>query len=299
MLRTLCIALWLLFPHQLIDRSALHVRDPFILHDPVSGSYYLYANSRPHFKVYKSDDLRQWKDMGYCFTAAPDFWGKRDFWAPDVYHYRGRYYLFATFGNDTIQRGTSILVADRPTGPFEPLENRPVTPEKWMCLDGSLYVDDQQQPWIIYSREWLQVKQGQVLAQRLSPDLRRTAGAPQLLFTADKAAWTGTVSSGGVTGYVTDAPFIYKAHNGELLMLWSSFTKEGKYAIGLARSANGRITGPWSLDVAPLNNDDGGHAMLFESAGKLMISYHAPNSKTERPVIYPVQERKGRLSIVR
>ena len=47
-----------------------------------------------------------------------------------------------------------------------------------------------------------------------------------------------------------------------------------------------------------LNNDDGGHAMLFKSAGKLMISYHAPNSKTERPVIYPVRERQGRLRIL-
>lgn len=280
-----------------IDRAALHVRDPFILHDPVTKSYYLYANNRPHFKVYKSTDLQHWKDLGYCFTAAPGFWGKRDFWAPDVYHYRGRYYLFATFGNDTIRRGTSILVADHAAGPFKPLENRPVTPENWMCLDGSLYVDDQQQPWIIYSREWLEVKNGEVLAQRLSPDLRRTTGRPQLLFTADKAPWTGPIKNDTTSGYVTDAPFIYKARNGQLLMLWSSFTKQGRYAIGIARSASGRITGPWVLDEAPLNNDDGGHAMLFTASGGLYISYHAPNSKKERLVIYRVQEQNGRLTI--
>lgn len=37
--------------------------------------------------------------------------------------------------------------------------------------------------------------------------------------------------------------------------------------------------------------------MLFTASGGLHISYHAPNSKKERPVIYRVQEQNGRLTI--
>ena len=45
------------------------------------------------------------------FIAKSDFWGQQDFWAPDVYEYEGRYYLFTTFSNAGVKRGTSILVS--------------------------------------------------------------------------------------------------------------------------------------------------------------------------------------------
>jgi arabinan endo-1,5-alpha-L-arabinosidase len=142
------------------------------------------------------------------------------------------------------------------------------------------------------------VNDGQVVAQQLSPDLKTTVGEPQVLFTGSSAPWAGTITANGVTGYVTDAPFIYKARNGELLMLWSSFAKNGKYAIGLARSESGTLQGPWKQDAQPLNSDDGGHAMLFtDLEGKLRISYHAPNSGGEKPVIFEVVEDNGKLSL--
>lgn len=37
-------------------------------------------------------------------------------------------------------RGTQILRADKPEGPFVPLSDGPVTPADWECLDGTLYV---------------------------------------------------------------------------------------------------------------------------------------------------------------
>src|SRR5690606_14164349 len=111
-----------------------------------------------------------------------------------------------------------------------------VTPADWMALDGTLYIDGEDNPWIIYCHEWLEIKDGEIVAQRLSEDLKTTVGEPQVLFTGNSAPWTGTITAGSITGYVTDAPFPYKAKNGELLMLWSSFTKAGKYAIGVARS---------------------------------------------------------------
>lgn len=44
-------------------------------------------------------------------------------------------------------------------------------------------------------------------------------------------------------------------------MLWSSFHK-GEYAIGLARSESGRITGPWTHRAEPVLVG-GGHPSLF------------------------------------
>ena len=66
------------------------------------------------------------------------FWGKTDFWAPDLYYYEGKYYMFATFSGADEVRGASVLVSDKPEGPFIPLVNRPVTPNGWQALDAAL-----------------------------------------------------------------------------------------------------------------------------------------------------------------
>ena len=283
-----------------VEYSKLRVRDPFILADKKSKTYYLAVNNNPSFKLYSSKDLNIWKDEGNCFTADTSFWGKADFWAPDLIEYKGKYYIWATFSGSNGKRGTSILVSNKPAGPFSPLVNESLTPPTWMALDGTLFIDKNKKPWIIYCHEWLEVGDGEVVAQQLSADLRKTLGEPLVLFKGSGGPWTGPIKGGGKSGYVTDAPFIYKAKDGELLMLWSSFTKAGKYAIGVARSLTGSVTGPWKQDQQPLNDDDGGHAMIFKDfEGDLKISYHAPNSKSERPVIYSIKDEMGKLTILK
>lgn len=282
-----------------IQVTDMRIRDPFIFADQETKTYYLHANDNKSFRVYKSKDLVNWMSVGKSFVPEADFWGKQDFWAPDFYHYQGQYYLFATFSSDTRKRGTSILVSDSPSGPFEPLVNQAVTPGNNMCLDGALFIDHSNQPWIIYCREWLEAVDGEVVALQLSNDLRQAVGEPVVLFKATDAPWVGAISAHGVTGYVTDAPFIYRLANGELLMLWSSFNKEGKYSIGVARSENGSVTGPWEQAAAPIYSDDGGHAMLFtDFDGRLMISYHAPNNQNVRVRIQEISISNGSVVIV-
>ena len=204
-----------------IPISSLRLRDPFILVDKQTSMYYLHFNNNLKIRVYKSKDLSTWKDEGYSFIAKSDFWGQQDFWAPDVYEYEGRYYLFTTFSNTGVKRGTSILVSDSPKGPFTPLVNKAITPSGWMCLDGSLYIDKEGNPWLLFCREWLEAVDGEIYAQRLAKDLKTTEGDPYLLFKASEAPWVGSITSSGVTGNVTDAPFIHRLDDGKLIMLWS------------------------------------------------------------------------------
>ena len=268
-----------------LNRKDIHIRDPFIHVDRENKKYYMYANDNPRIKVYESENLEQWADLGAAFTATPDFWGINDFWAPDMYAYKGKYYLFVTFSGTVAKRGTSVLISDSPKGPFTPLENRSLTPDNWMCLDGALYVDDNNVPWILYCHEWLEVGDGEIVIQKLSPDLRTTDGEPFVLFQASEAPWVRSICSDKKC-YVTDAPFIHKLENGVLVMLWSSNRKDGKYTIGQAVSESRNVLGPWVQLPSTLNDDDGGHAMLFRDLqGKLKISYHAPNSYTERCII--------------
>ncbi|WP_420869776.1 family 43 glycosylhydrolase [Cohnella ginsengisoli] len=116
------------------------------------------------------------RDRSRRSGRRPGSGGTENFWAPEVHRWRGMYYMFASFKAPGRRRATQILAADGPLGPFRPLSDRPATPPDWECLDGTLYVDRQGEPWIVFCREWLQVTDGEMYALRLSADLAETAG---------------------------------------------------------------------------------------------------------------------------
>ena len=97
--------------------------------------------------------------------------------------------MFATFAADKRYRGTQILVADKPEGPYAPLTDGPITPPNWQCLDGTLYVDPDGAPWIVFCREWMQIHNGAMYAMQLSADLMEAVAPPVFLFNASEAPW--------------------------------------------------------------------------------------------------------------
>jgi arabinan endo-1,5-alpha-L-arabinosidase len=286
----------------MLKREQIRIRDPFILPIQDDGLYYMYGSTDLNtwggpgtgFDVYSSKDLDNWEGPFEAFRPEPDFWADRNFWAPEVYAYNDRYYMFASFKSEDRCRGTQVLVAEHPLGPFRTLTDKPVTPEDWECLDGTLYVDADNKPWMVFCHEWIQVQDGKMCAIPLTDDLREAAGEPILLFTASQAPWSAAGKDS--SNYVTDGPYLYHTENGELHMLWSSGSKTG-YAIGSARSESGTIEGPWLQDETPLFAEDGGHGMLFRTfEGQLMLSIHAPNKLTEeRAVFIPMTTKDGRL----
>ncbi|NLI64558.1 MAG: family 43 glycosylhydrolase [Bacteroidales bacterium] len=279
--------------------DTIKIRDPFIFVDEKTETYYLHFNpyTYKNLQCFSSKDMIHWKDEGYSFTAPDDFWGVKDYWAPDEYEYNGKYYLLVTFSNKEGKRGTFALVSDEPHRNFKPVKNSPLTPENMMALDAALWVDDEGQPWILYCHEWLQVTDGRVVAQKVTKDLKDTVGEPITLFSASQAPWTKPINKDGA--HITDAPFLYKASNGELLMIWSGTSRNGHYGIGIARSTTGKIEGPWVHDEETINDFDGGHAMIFKDLdGVLRIAFHSPNSGgKERAVIYRLNDDNGQLSL--
>ena len=146
--------------------NEINIRDPFVL--PVGGKYYMYGTRGSKifgyaigFDVFVSEDLENWSEPHSVFEASADFWADRNFWAPEVHAYRGKYYMFASFKAENACRGTQILAADTPMGPFVPLTKEPVTPRDWECLDGTLYVSPEGKPYMVFCHEWVQVKDGE------------------------------------------------------------------------------------------------------------------------------------------
>lgn len=293
-------------PPTLKTLDEIQIRDPFILPVKEEGVYYLYGTGRPlgerGFDAYKSEDLKHWEGPFPVFRPSTSYWGQRDFWAPEVHFYQGRYYLFGTFSpKGEGPRGTAVLVADHPEGPFMPHSEGPVTPQDWYALDGTLFVDDEGQPWMVFCHEWVQIGDGAMCAVRLSQELSRPVGTPVTLFHASKAPWVRELGAKDKKGHITDGPWIHKNTDDSLLMLWSSFGEGGNYMTATARSASGSITGPWTLSEKPIFEQDGGHPMLFETFdGILMLTLHHPNSgRRERAQLFVVTVAEEEIHIER
>jgi beta-xylosidase len=297
------------------------VHDPFIVAHEPSRTYYLYTSNVPRMSgaegrgtmVYKSKDLKHWEKAKQVFSVPPTAFAREGAWAPEVHEYKGHWYLFTTLHNTdktiaeppaawqrTYVRGTIAAVSDSPDGPFKMLdENAAVTRPDFMALDGTLHVDPQGKPWMVYAHEWLQKVDGTMEAVPLKPDLSATDGLPIHLFKASDAPWLNAAIKPDTSPltYVTDGPQLYRTREGRLLMLWSSY-ENGSYVQTVARSKSGELAGPWE-QLDPLVKNDSGHGMLFRTfEGQLMMVLHRP-FKNARAKIYEMADRGDRLEIVK
>ncbi|HKU03177.1 MAG TPA: glycoside hydrolase family 43 protein [Arthrobacter sp.] len=294
---------------QRLRLDEIRMRDPFIL-EAAPGEFVLFGTSDGNvwggpatgFDCYTSSDLEHWEGPIAAFRPPPGFWADTQFWAPEVYALDGRFFMLATLATSTgtRPRGVSVLVADSSTGPFRPWSDGPVTPANQPCLDGTLHVDDDGTRWLVYSRGTegtagaAGIRDGEMHAVRLAADLRTAVDEPVLLFRASSASWVrplrfpeGLEPPEGLNlardPLFTDGPFLIRA-GGTLLMLWSSHGEAG-YAMGIAESASGTVTGPWIQHPEPLWSRDGGHGMVLRtSGGRDYLCFHWPNSTPDERV---------------
>ena len=141
------------------------------------------------------------------FTAPEGFDGNGCFWAPECHYHNGNFYLFATYlSRSSTRRGVSVFRSQSPLGPFEELSGGHVTPFDWDSIDGTLYIDGDGQPWMVFVHEWTSTADntGTMAAAKMKrPDgfceepvelLRPTT--PSILTGADGPFYTGQITAG-------------------------------------------------------------------------------------------------------
>src|SRR5262245_19132262 len=89
-----------------VERAHVRIRDPFVLPDPATQTYYVYGTTtsgifdggveRKAVMVFKTTDLEHWEDPVPVWEVPMDHWGRETVWAPEVHPYGGKYYLFVT-----------------------------------------------------------------------------------------------------------------------------------------------------------------------------------------------------------
>ena len=313
------------------------LHDPYILADQATRTYYLYTQNVASLSgssgggtmVYRSKNLVNWSDPTKVYAIETDGWARQQngAWAPEVHLYNGRYYLFTTIHNsqqviatastqgqacgncgqvwqNQTYRATVIAVADSPMGPFTQLDKtKPVTPRNFMTLDGTLYMEDGK-PWMVYAHEWIQKIDGTMEAIPLTNDLTAAAGDPIYLFKASDAPWYDTESTPNtdqMPPYVTDGPELYKARDGALIMLWTSYRNHNlEYVETWARSKSGKLAGPWE-QMPPLIEGNKGHAMIFWTfeGQPMLVLHNNMNQPNVRGEVYDVKFTGDGVKILR
>jgi beta-xylosidase len=129
--------------------------DPFVLRH--EGRYYAYgtAPGSPEggrFPVLVSDDLVHWTHAGYAI-AQP---GEDHFWAPEVAHADGKFYLYYSSG-DAEGKGHRLRVAvgERPEGPFVD-QGVLLVPDQPFSIDAHPFRDEDGQWYLFYCVDFLE-----------------------------------------------------------------------------------------------------------------------------------------------
>lgn len=208
----------------------LNAADPHVLQQ--GGRYYLYGttSSSKGFIAYVSDDLRKWTRAkgrardGMVFARGDGF-GDRQFWAPEVHAYKGRFYLFYS-----ANRCCCVAVADSPLGPFRNPTMKPIFAQSGkQAIDNSLFIDEDGTPWMPFSLD------ERFALVRLKPDLMSIV--PDSLshpFDEPRELWQKGTEEG---------PSIVRIE-GKYVVLFSGDGCESQdYAVGVGYSD--RMTGPW------------------------------------------------------
>lgn len=287
--------------------------DPYILDDG-NGTYYMYGTGGgavDGFAAYSSTDLINWKPEGQVYTGNTESsWTEKWFWAPEVYKRNGKYYIFFSAqwkenpNNEEENFMIGVAVADKPTGPFIDLFDRPIFNPGYPIIDANVLFDKNGKTYLYYSRacykhpvesevaDWAkeqglyeEIEESWVYGVELESDFSGVIGEPQLLLRPpmamddEQAEWESrSVTSKEINRRWTEGSFIFE-RNGTYYIMYSANYYAGKnYAVGYATGEN--PLGPFSKaannPVLQKNVDQGGDVT---GTGHNMVLFNADSSK--------------------
>ena len=205
--------------------------DPFIMF--WNGLYYAYGTQSPDgIVVYISNDMLNWsiseKANGLALNKA-DVWAERFFWAPEVYHINGKFYMYYS-----ADEHICVATGDSPLGPFKQDVQQPMI-EGEKCIDNSLFIDDDGKPYLFFDR----FDDGlNICVAELENDLITIKPGTIKKCIHVSQPWEE------VWPRVNEGAFVMK-QNGTYFMTYSANSYESPfYGVGFATAP--KVTGPWT-----------------------------------------------------
>ena len=261
-------------------RAVTGIGDPFVV--PWEGGYHVFATgAQIGFFHWASPDLISFERDKALKKAK---WVMGDYWAPEVWPWQGRWAMLFTGRwkqNHSLRVG--IAFSDNPEGPYEDPLGEPLFDFGYAAIDGTLVVDDDGAPYLIYSRDCSEnVVEGRheshLCGVRLAEDLMSVVGEPVPL-TAPDAEWE--TASGDYRW--NEGPAVLK-HDGRYYLFYSAnYFASKEYGLGVAvadaplgpyvKQANNPIL-RWVEEDGEVLVSGPGHNAFFTLGDELFAAYH-------------------------
>lgn len=256
------------------DPVKVPLGDPFIM--LWEGKYYAYGTyAEDGIAVFVSDDLQRWRvpegaRNGLALNKE-DVWADRWFWAPEVYHVNGKFYMYYSADSHIC-----VATSDSPLGPFVQKTQKPMI-EGEKSIDNSLFIDSDGKPYLFFDRFndglniWVAELQENLIDIKVET-MRKCIHVSQ--------EWET------VWPRVNEGSFVVQ-HKGIYYMTYSANHYQSPfYGVGVATAPS--ITGPWTkYEGNPILQKPGklvgvGHSAMFtDKNGQLRIVFHAHNNSSE------------------
>lgn len=270
-------------------RRISHIGDPFVLYSEADRKYYMYCTGRGHYPCWSSADFRTWTPHGDAYVVTEKSFGTCCYWAPEVYAYRGAYYMVYSAAYRTeesiavnkLRHCIGLARAERPEGPFTDVYDHPLFAPGYSVIDASLLFDDDGRVYLLYSRDNCEnyrddKRISETCGVELAADLSGAVGEPTLLATPTEP-WE--CLSGSVLW--NEGPCAFKRNGIYYLLFTANYYASRHYAVGYATAT--APLGPYTKSVQnPILVGDGkstagtGHCNLTHSPDgtETYIVYH-------------------------
>jgi xylan 1,4-beta-xylosidase len=245
--------------------------DPSVIR--VDDDYWATATTSqwaPIFPLLHSRDLVNWEHVGAVFDTPPA-WSSGSFWAPEIAHHRGRFFVYYTARRKGGPLCVAVATAARPDGPYK--DHGPLICQDVGSIDAAPMTDEQGRRYLVWKEDGNSKKQPTPLwAQRLSPEGTALVGPRQELL-RNEAPWEA---------HLIEGPFILRRGDW-FYMFYSADACCGRacnYKLGVARTR--ALLGPWERNPAnPIlagNNTwkcPGHGSIVTTPNGRDYLLYHA------------------------
>lgn len=227
-------------------RKISHIGDPFVLYNAPEKKYYMYCTGRGHYPCWSSEDFSSWTPLGDAYRVTEKSFGTTCYWAPEVYAYRGAYYMVYSAAFQTpestavnkLRHCIGLAKADTPAGPFVDVYDHPLFAPGYSVIDASLLFDDDGRVYLLYSRDNCENYQGdkrvsETYGVELAADLSGAVGEPVLLATPT-SPWE--LLSGSVIW--NEGPCAFKRNGIYYLLFTANYYASRHYAVGYATATS-------------------------------------------------------------
>lgn len=261
----------------------MRLADPTIV--LFDGTYYAYGTmgggpnrTQRGFPVYTSTDLTHWSGPAGAKEGLAlkkgDAYGDTGFWAPQVFSYKGRFYMAYT-ANENI----AIAVSDSPLGPFVN-ETKLALASPTRQIDPYVFFDEDGRIYLYHVR----LGGGNTLyVAEMNEDLMSIKEETLKVCLHSEPGWENTGQYKAPP--IAEGPTVIKRDGVYYLIYSANHFMSTDYAVGYAVSSS--PLGPWKkTDDSPvihgrmLDENGSGHGDLFQDkAGRFLYVLHTHASK--------------------